>query len=88
MIQTFLHIIFRLAKAVTPEFQYEITGKIGDRRNVLKYLLQSDIQKMLVRLPLHLDQVRHFQDLGNTRIRAALPQLGTSRISHSTYHSL
>ena len=71
----FFDIIFRFVELVVNEFKRRGVGKILYRKDRLKDFLQSVIaaravigialKKMLIRVLLHFDKVRHFGDLGD-----------------------
>ena len=55
--------VLGLAQAVVDEFQRQVPGEVLDGGHIAEHLFQALIQKPLVRVLLHLNEVRHVDDL-------------------------
>ena len=85
-------LVFRCLQFVTHEFELGALGKIADREDRLEHLLQPDagavlgfhphLQEVVVRTPLHLDQVGHRSNLGNAPEVFADPLLAVEGYRH------
>ena len=64
----FRHRVFRgFIQTVIDKVQNQVARIVRDRGNIAEHFLKPLIQKPFVRIDLHLDQVRHFQDLIDVR---------------------
>ena len=85
-------VVFRRLELVSHELQHRLAGEIADRENRLEHGLQpfigaatrrlGHLQKLVVRLLLNLDQIRHFSDFGNVPEELANALAADERLRH------
>src|SRR5437899_10109760 len=89
----FIDLVFRGLQLVTNKLELRTLGKISDREDRLKDLLQPDtgtllgyhphLQEVIVRALLNFDQIRHRRDFGDTTEGLADPLLAREGNSHA-----
>src|SRR5690606_10357861 len=56
-------VVFRFAKGVIDKLEDEVAGKILDGGDVAEKLKEAFLKEPVVRLTLHLDEIRHVENL-------------------------
>ena len=69
------------------KLQNEFSGKVDDRRNVVKDLAQIFFQEVVVGILLHLNEIGHFKNFGNMRKALSCP-FSHLDVMHHCVHSL
>src|SRR5207253_6812531 len=88
----FIDVVFRRLQLIAHEFELRALGEVADREDRLEHLLQPDVsallgyhlhlQEVVVRTPLHLDQIGHRSDLGDAPEGLADPLLAGEGYRH------